>query len=268
MEKVLDISIILPIKSAVVKDFDDYFEKAIQSIKNQKVKLKEVVIVVTPEEKLNSTIDSYDFGDLNVNKVVWDKQPSFASQVNFGIEKATGKWVSIFEFDDEYANIWFDNVRKYMEFYPMVQAFLPIVVDTDEKGAFAGFTNEAVFAANFAQEVGYLTNDILQDYQNFQSSGMVIRKDVIEDFGGFKTSIKLTFVYEFLLRLTYNSVSIMSIPRLGYKHTNMREGSLFWNYKFGNEKMLDEEVKFWVQSAKKEYFFKEDRTINFEISND
>lgn len=268
MEKVLDISIILPIKSAVVKDFDDYFEKAIQSIKNQKVKLKEVVIVVTPEEKLNSIIDSYDFGDLNVNKVVWDKQPSFASQVNFGIEKATGKWVSIFEFDDEYANIWFDNVRKYMEFYPMVQAFLPIVVDTDEKGAFAGFTNEAVFAANFAQEVGYLTNDILQDYQNFQSSGMVVRKDVIEDFGGFKTSIKLTFVYEFLLRLTYNSVSIMSIPRLGYKHTNMREGSLFWNYKFGNEKMLDEEVKFWVQSAKKEYFFKEDRTINFEISND
>lgn len=268
MEKVLDISIILPIKSAVVKDFDDYFEKAIQSIKNQKVKLKEVVIVVTPEEKLNSIIDSYDFGDLNVNKVVWDKQPSFASQVNFGIEKSTGKWVSIFEFDDEYANIWFDNVRKYMEFYPMVQAFLPIVVDTDEKGAFAGFTNEAVFAANFAQEVGYLTNDILQDYQNFQSSGMVVRKDVIEDFGGFKTSIKLTFVYEFLLRLTYNSVSIMSIPRLGYKHTNMREGSLFWNYKFGNEKMLDEEVKFWVQSAKKEYFFKEDRTINFEISND
>ena len=60
----------------------------------------------------------------------------------------------------------------------------------------------------------------------------------------------------------------MSIPRLGYKHTNMREGSLFWNYKFGNEKMLDEEVKFWVQSAKKEYFFKEDRTINFEVSND
>jgi hypothetical protein len=32
--------------------------------------------------------------------------------------------------------------------------------------------------------------------------------------------------------------------------------------------MLDEEVKFWVQSAKKEYFFKEDRTINFQVSND
>lgn len=268
MENILDISIILPIKSAVVKDFEDYFGKAIQSIKTQKVSVKELIIVTTQEEKLNTHIDNFDFGDINMRKLVWEKEPSFAAQVNFGIENATSKWVSIFEFDDEYANIWFDNVRKYMEYYPMVQAFLPVVIDTDEKGAFAGFTNEAVFAANFAQEVGYLTNDILQDYQNFQSSGMVIRKEVIEEFGGFKSSIKLTFVYEFLLRLTYNSTSIMTIPRIGYKHTNMREGSLFWNYKFGEEKMLDEEVKFWVQSAKKEYFFKDDRTINFVQSND
>lgn len=268
MENILDISIILPIKSAVVKDFEDYFGKAIQSIKTQKVSVKELIIVTTQEEKLNTHIDNFDFGDINMRKLVWEKEPSFAAQVNFGIENASSKWVSIFEFDDEYANIWFDNVRKYMEYYPMVQAFLPVVIDTDEKGAFAGFTNEAVFAANFAQEVGYLTNDILQDYQNFQSSGMVIRKEVIEEFGGFKSSIKLTFVYEFLLRLTYNSTSIMTIPRIGYKHTNMREGSLFWNYKFGEEKMLDEEVKFWVQSAKKEYFFKDDRTINFVQSND
>jgi hypothetical protein len=97
---------------------------------------------------------------------------------------------------------------------------------------------------------------------------MVIRKDVIEDFGGFKASMKLTFVYEFLLRLTYNSTSIMAIPKLGYKHTNMREGSIFWNYKFSGEKMIDDEVKFWVQTAKKEYFFKDDRTIKYQSQND
>ncbi len=268
MENILDITIILPIKSSVVRDFDEYFDKAVTSVKNQKVKIKELLIVTTPEEKLNAHIEAYDFGDLNFRKIVWDKEPSFSAQVNFGVENANSKWISIFEFDDEYANIWFDNVRKYMEYYPMVQAFLPVVVDTDEKGAFAGFTNEAVFAANFAQEVGYLTNDILQDYQNFQTAGMVIRKDVLEDFGGFKASIKLTFVYEFLLRLTYNSTSIMTIPRIGYKHTNMREGSLFWNYKFGGDKMVDEEVKFWVQTAKKEYFFKDDRTIKYQSQND
>ena len=154
-----------------------------------------------------------------------------------------------------------------MDIYKDVDAFLPIVVDVDDKGVFAGFTNEAVFAANFSQEMGYLTNDILQDYQNFQSSGMVIKKNVVEEFGGFKSSIKLTFVYEFLLRLTYNSVSMMTIPRLGYKHMNMRPGSIFWNYKFADDKMIEDEVKFWVQTAKKEYFFPNDRTIKYESQN-
>ena len=48
----------------------------------------------------------------------------------------------------------------------------------------------------------------------------------------------------------------------------MREGSLFWNYKNGVDKMLDEEVKFWVQNAKKEYFFTEDRSIKYVSTND
>ena len=268
MENILDITIILPIKSSVVRDFDEYFDKAVTSVKNQKIKIKELLIVTTPEEKLNAHIEAYDFGDLNFRKIVWDKEPSFSAQVNFGVQNANSKWISIFEFDDEYANIWFDNVRKYMEYYPMVQAFLPVVVDTDEKGAFAGFTNEAVFAANFAQEVGYLTNDILQDYQNFQTAGMVIRKDVLEDFGGFKASIKLTFVYEFLLRLTYNSTSIMTIPRIGYKHMNLRPGSIFWKYKNGENKITDDEVSFWIESAKKEHFFTTDRNIKFEPQSD
>ena len=73
---------------------------------------------------------------------------------------------------------------------------------------------------------------------------------------------------EFLLRLTYNSVSIMTIPKLGYKHTNMREGSIFWNYKFGESIMTEDEVKFWIQTAKREYFFVEDRAIKYELSNE
>ena len=75
------------------------------------------------------------------------------------------------------------------------------------------------------------------------------------------------FIYEFLLRLTYNSVSIMTVPKLGYKHTNLREGSIFWNYKFGEEKMTEDEVKFWIQTAKKEYFFVDDRNIKYQSEN-
>jgi len=267
MENKLSLSIILPIKSSKSRDFTEYFEKAITSIKNQTVSIEELVIVHTSEESLITFLSDYDFGTLNVVKLLWDKEPTYAEQVNYGIKNAKGEWVSLFEFDDEYSSIWFKNVKTYIEAYPETQVFLPVVVETDEKGTFAGFTNEATFAANFSQEMGTLTNETLQDYQNFQTAGAVIKKQVVEDFGGFKSSIKLTFVYEFLLRLTYNSVSIKAIPKLGYKHTNMREGSIFWNYKYGENKMLEDEVKFWVQTAKKEFFFVDDRDIKYQSEN-
>jgi hypothetical protein len=267
MSEKLSLSIILPIKSSKSRDFNDYFEKAITSIKSQTVGVEELLIVHTTEESLIDYLNSYDFGDLNVTKILWDKEPNYCEQINYGIKNAKGVWVSLFEFDDEYSSIWFKNVKKYIDSYPQTQVFLPVVVETDEKGTFAGFTNEATFAANFSQEIGFLSNETLQEYQNFQTSGSVIKKSIIEDFGGFKPSIKLTYVYEFLLRLTYNSVSIMTIPKLGYKHSNMREGSIFWNYKFGEEKMIEDEVKFWVQTAKKEFFFVDDRTIKYQTEN-
>lgn len=267
MNEKLSLSIILPIKSSKSKDFNEFFEKAITSIKSQTIDIEELLIVHTQEESLVTYLNDFDFGTLNVVKLLWDKTPSYADQVNYGIKNAKGEWVSLFEFDDEYSSIWFKNVKKYMDAYPQTQMFLPVVVETDEKGTFAGFTNEATFAANFSSEMGVLTNETLQEYQNFQTSGSVIKKSIIEDFGGFKSSIKLTFVYELLLRLTYNSVSIMSIPKLGYKHSNMREGSIFWNYKFGEDKMLEDEVKFWVQTAKKEFFFTDDRIIKYQSEN-
>ena len=151
-----------------------------------------------------------------------------------------------------------------MLFRSDVDAFLPIVVDVDSKGTFAGFTNEATFAANFTQEIGILTNETLLDYQNFQSAGMVASREKLIECGLIKNSFKLTFVYELLLRMTYHSFKIMTIPRIGYKHTNLREGSIFWNYKNGSDKMSDTEVKFWIDSAKKEHFFSEDRGIKYE----
>ena len=101
-------------------------------------------------------------------------------------------------------------------------------------------------------------------YQNFQTSGIVLKKETYEDFGGFKPSFKLTFIYEFLLRLTYNSATLMTIPKIGYKHINLREGSIFWGYKNGTHRITDDEVLFWIDSAKKEHFFTEDRGIKYE----
>ena len=263
----IDISVILPIESTKHKNFETLFESCITSIKNQSVCPSELIIVHTDEELLKNFLENYYFDFLNVRLIENSGDSDFATQVNLGVGKATNPWVSVIEFDDEYASIWFKNVKRFIESYDDVNAFLPLVVDVDDKGIFAGFTNEATFAANINTEIGYLTNEVLLNYQNFQTSGMVIKKDTWIKYGGLKKSMVLTFVYEFLLRLTYNNVKIMTIPRIGYKHINMREGSIFWNYKFGENKLSKDEVSFWMESAKKEYFFTEDRNINFETTN-
>lgn len=262
-----DISVILPVESSKHRNFSDLFRNSIVSVINQSVQPKELVLVHTNEESLVNYLNDFDFSGLTVNMVENKGNSDFASQMNLGVEKATSEWVSFLEFDDEYSSIWFKNVQDYITAHPDVKAFLSLVVDVDERGTFAGFTNEATFAASMNSEIGYLTNEVLLDYQNFQSAGMVIQKETYQTLGGFKPSMRLTFVYEFLLRLTYNSTRIMTIPRIGYKHLNMREGSIFWNYKNGSNKVTEDEVKFWLESAKKEHFFTEDRNIKYEPEN-
>ena len=69
MNEKLSLSIILPIKSSKSKDFNDYFEKAITSIKSQTVEVEELLIVHTSEESLINHLNGYDFGTLNVTKL-------------------------------------------------------------------------------------------------------------------------------------------------------------------------------------------------------
>jgi len=58
----------------------------------------------------------------------------------------------------------------------------------------------------------------------------------------------------------------MTIPKVGYKHTNQRVDSLFWDYKFNESgKLSPDEAKFWIDLAKKEYFFTKDRQVEYSL---
>jgi hypothetical protein len=122
-----------------------------------------------------------------------------------------------------------------------------------------------MWAYGFTEKQGFLDNEVLLDYQNYQTSGGLYKTEVIKENGSFKENIKLTFSYEFLLRLTHNGVKIMSVPKIGYKHVNLREDSLFWLYKNNDEsKLKEKEVRFWLDTAKKEFFFKNKRDVKYE----
>lgn len=191
-------------------------------------------------------------------------QSDFASQVNAGIEQVKTEFFSILEMDDEYAPTWFKNVEQYISAYSDVDVFLPIVADVDEEQKFLAFINESVWAMGFTDKQGFLDHPVLMDFANYQISGGVYRTEKIKKLGKLKTRIKLTFGYEFLLRLTHNNAKIMTIPKVGYKHINMRYNSLFWKYKNDpSMKLTPEENKFWVETAKSEHFYTADREVEF-----
>lgn len=258
-----DISVILP-----VHELNDttkvLFGRAIQSIAQQIVVPDEVVIVVPKGSEVSEYVTKFDFGpELEKRVTIAENsgETDFSSQVNYGVSVIKSQWFSILEFDDEYSNIWFKNVVEYKKAYPDVGIFMPIIIDMDESNNFIGLSNEAVWANSFSDELGFLDLQALLTYQNFNIDGMVMNKQVFTDNGGFKPSIKLMFLYEFLLRMTFKDVKVLVIPRFGYKHLNQRDGSLFSMYK---DTIDPVEAKWWLTLAKKEYYFEKDRKITYE----
>lgn len=255
-----DITVIIPVHD-LNEETEKLFANAVQSVADQFVRPDALMIVTAPS--MTKFMKDFDFGEIkDIVTIVENKgETDFASQINLGVSKVKTGWFSLLEYDDEYSKIWIRNANEYKGIYTDVDMFLPIIVDVDEEGAFLGLTNEAVWAAEFSDEMGVLDNTALLAYQNFNFDGMVMKKETYEEMGGIKPSMKLTFIYEFLLRLTYFSTRIMIIPRFGYKHVNQRVGSLFHDYR---TELSPDEARWWMAHAKKEYFHQTDRKITYD----
>lgn len=186
----------------------------------------------------------------------------FQSQINFGVDNITTDYFSILEFDDEYSNTYFKNASKYIEKMPNVDVFLTMMIETNEKDEGVKLTNETVWSQQFVGEngeMGYLNLNSLNQYTDFKISGAVIKKADFLNVGGLKSNIKLTFNYEYLLRSLTQASKIFCIPKIGYKHLAVREGSLFDEY---GKTMPMEERKFWFDIVKKEANVTKDREID------
>jgi len=257
------ITVILPIHK-----FDDNYKSMLDnSLKNINEFHNDIKLLIICPDNVYKTLSKYDFGqklEVNIEKHNFTNS-DFTTQINLGINKCDTEWFSILEIDDEYTLNWLKSMNEYMTEYNDVDVFLPIVKDVNQDGVFINYTNESTWAYGFSEKQGYLDNEVLLDFQNYQTSGGLYKTEVIKENGLFKDNIKLTFTYELLLRLTHNGHKIMTVPKVGYIHVNFREDSLFWNYKNDEKSLLTEdEVKFWLDTAKKEFFFKNKRDIIYE----
>ena len=264
----MNISIIIPIheyNEVVV----GYLDKAIESIiKQEGSDLPEVVVVYAAaiEEK----IKSYFNFDITIPKenypvityVKNEGNTNYQSQVNLGVENISSDYFTVLEFDDEISTTYLKNGSKYIESYSDIDVFLTMMIEVNEKGEGMKVTNEIVWAQQFVGEngeMGYLNANALKQYTDFKLSGAIIKKSEFKNIGGYKSNIKLAFMYEFLLRALNNACKVYSIPKIGYKHLSSRENSLFDGYL---KTMSVPERKFWFETAVNEANFMNDRTID------
>ena len=170
-----NISVILPVHE-LNEETKLLFSNAVQSVIDQTIRPDKLIIVVPKGSEVAKTVKTADYGDYT-DSVVFaenDGDTDFASQINYGVSVCETEWFSVLELDDEYAKIWFKNVVEYREKHTNVDIFMPIIIDVDNAGQFIGFTNEAVWAQSFSDELGVLDNGALLTYQNFNTDGIII----------------------------------------------------------------------------------------------
>jgi hypothetical protein len=268
----MNIQVIIPVHEFNDK-IKDFLDKAIESIVKQEslTKLPLVVLVFpTPiESNIKEFVESQKHKyqnsgvtDQNFYLINNFDKTDYQSQINLAVKSVTTEYFSVLEFDDEYSTTFFRNANKYVESYPDIDIFLTMMIEVNEKNEGIKLTNETVWSQQFVGEngeMGYLNAKSLQQYTDFKLSGAIIKTSEFQNLGGYKSNIKLAFMYELLLRALNNACKIFTIPKIGYKHLSTREGSLFDVYL---KTMPIEERKFWFETATKESNIMTDRAID------
>lgn len=262
----MNITTIIPIHKFNEK-IGEYLAKAMLSIKKQEgIEDKPKVVLVYPPEIDNEVkLIMQDFKDIKILFHKNDGKTDYQSQVNSAVSVVETEYFSVLEFDDEYGNTFFKNAMKYVNSFPDIDVFMTMMIEVNGKNEGIKLTNETVWAQQFIGEngeIGYLNLNALKQYTDFKLSGAVIKKSEFENLGMYKSNIKLTFMYEFLLRALNNGCKVFTIPKLGYKHLAEREDSFFSNLQ---KEMPMKERKFWFDTAGKESNFSKDREIDMTL---
>jgi hypothetical protein len=257
-----NITILLPIHQ-IGEDDPIMLANALTSIEDF---YNDIKLTIICPSNIKKELENFDFGQKLEVKLLENKTSNtdFVNQINIGIDDCDTEWFSIMEIDDTYKKGWLKSMNLYTKEYPENDIFLPVVRDINDQGNFLTFTNESAWAFGFTEKQGFIDNEVLMEYQNYQTSGGLFRTKKIIDIGKFKDNIKLVFSYEFLLRATHFGLTIMVVPKIGYEHLNFRKNSLFWLYKNDEtQKLTEKEVKFWIETAKTEFFHKNKREVTY-----
>lgn len=271
----MNISVIIPVHE-YNDDLSSYLDKAVESIVKQEdiEKLPQIIIVFPTaiqksiEGFVEASIRKYQEKGITYESFYLinnTEKTDYQSQVNLAVKSVTTDYFSVLEFDDEYSTTFFKNAIKYTETYPEIDTFLTMMIEVNDKNEGIKLTNEIVWSQQFVGEngeMGYLNAKAIKQFTDFKLSGAVIKKSDFVNLGGYKSNIKLSFMYEYILRALNNASKIYSIPKIGYKHLAIRENCLSDEY---IKTMSLSERRFWFEVAVREANFTNDRVIDMSL---
>lgn len=189
--------------------------------------------------------------------------------------------MSIIEVDDAVGANWYNIANVYMQENEEVGFFLPMIRNF-QNGTLTGLMNEAAWAEGISEEPGKFDMNLLLRFNCANPLGGVFRISSLEEYSEdkdgrlcpMKESIKISHYYEFFLRMIYNDIKMMTIPRVGYdfrvnsvqefNHSSSKVPNNLTILPAEKGGISAQETSFWVELAKKEYFFDEDRNKVYE----
>jgi len=194
---------------------------------------------------------------------------------------------SIAEAEDEVSLKWYQTAEKYAEENEKVGVFLPLVKNLIAE-SFTSYINEFCWADNMAETAGYYDYMLLSRFNCIHPLGALYRvsalleeSDNIEEREGLlfpmKSSLRITNYYEFFLRMVYNDIQVINIPRVGYmlRHTttdsfNHKSSKIPSNLgvmKPENGGMSQAEIQHWTQAALDDYIFSDNDLSRVELAD-
>ena len=192
------------------------------------------------------------------------------------------EFFSIIEPNDIVGLNWYAQVDTYAKENQNTSIFFPLIRNT-VNGTFNGLLNEAPWAEGLAEEAGKIDINLLIRFNCITPLGASFRVKSIQEFSEvkddgkyypIKESIKLSHYYEFLMRMIFNDVKTMVIPRIGYEF-RIKSNNFFKQtlckipYNISQMEIEKggfsvEETQFWINFAKQDYFFDTDRNKTYE----
>jgi len=239
-----------------------------RSTKDKDGKIQEQKI--SAEKKINYCIEKTEKSTFYE---VFNEASNYAATNNY-------KWFSVIEHDDVVDINWYGVFNTYAEEKTEVDIFLPITKEISN-GTKVGFINEFCWYEPIGAEVAGVTDlQILLRFNCLNLTCGVIKTDSVKKYSEnkdglfypLKESMKISAMYEFFLRSVYNDFKIFTIPRAGYEHRINRTFDIVDNFSSKLQPDLTSKPvekgginrdEFWMELAKKEYFFDHDRKLSY-----